>query len=112
MISFRTILIIFVTLLFGSHYLAYVSTVHFFAITDNMHKKILAAAFLFCLCQLYFVVNPHFRAGKLIHPGGLPSVGVLAGIISKSPDGDRCGLDHYRCLSADGISTEAGDARL
>ena len=47
MISFRTILIIFVTLLFGSHYLAYVSTVHFFAITNNMHKKVLAAAFAF-----------------------------------------------------------------
>ena len=47
MISFRTILFIFVVLLFGSHYLAYVSTVHFFAITNTVYKKALAAAFAF-----------------------------------------------------------------
>ena len=47
MISFRTILFIFLVLLFGSHYLAYFSMIHFFAITNNVHKKILASAFAF-----------------------------------------------------------------
>ena len=34
-------------LLVGSHYLAYVSTVHFFAITNNVHKKAFAASLAF-----------------------------------------------------------------
>lgn len=47
MIPFRTIISIFVALLVGSHYLAYVSTVHFFAITNSVHKKALAASLAF-----------------------------------------------------------------
>ena len=47
MINFRTIIFIFLVLLFGSHYLAYVSTLHFFSITNNAYKKALAAAVVF-----------------------------------------------------------------
>ena len=47
MINFRTIIFIFLVLLVGSHYLAYVSTIHFFDITNTVHKKVLAAAIAF-----------------------------------------------------------------